>query len=131
MNENTEFDLEWAKRGGVFVARDNQIHHHFDFFGFTCGLVVRRSVKMVGGYVVGCWRTFADSYTTVRMVTRAECEAAGIEYIERPVSTSEIEHMRGIEYARGFDDGFRKNQQEIDELKEELHLKNNRMEKTQ
>ena len=90
MNENTEFDLEWAKRGGVFVARDNQVTHHFDFFGFTCGLVVKRTLKKVSGYVVGDWRTFSESYTPMSMATRAECEAAGVEYIERHVGADEL-----------------------------------------
>ena len=128
MNENTEFDLEWAKRGGVFVALDNQVPHHFAFFGFTCDVVVKRSIKKIRGYVVGGWRTFSESYAPTRMATRAECEAAGVEYIERPVSTEDIEHIRGIEYARGFDDGFRKNQQETEELKEELHDANEMLE---
>ena len=126
MNENTEFDWEWAKRGGVCITPEGTII----IYSQRGALEVNKYPNSVDGDCDFFWGMPRKGVTIeeqacmseLGMATRAECEAAGVEYIDRPVSTEDIEHMRGIEYARGFDDGFRKNQQEIEELNEELHL---------
>ena len=124
MDENTVFDLEWAKRGGVvcysgwtgerllkfvtmgtneeaiYSGQDGEELIGYDqtvgWFDFNGNILMEQSIG-------GMFR--------VRMATRAECESAGVEYIERPMRPEYIGHMCGIEYARGFDDGLATNKE--------------------
>lgn len=113
MDENTEFDWEWAKRGGVCITPGGTII----LYSQRGALAVNRYPNSGDGNCDFFWGMPRKGVTIeeqaymseLRMATRAECEAAGIEYIEPPMSAEDMEHIRGIEYARGFDDGFRKN----------------------
>ena len=86
MNENTELDLEWAKRGGVVINGADLYRYAYASeydYGHKCCLLHLKSKK------IGYWR--CDS---LRMATREECESACIEYIERPVSGQELVDLR-------------------------------------
>ena len=84
----SEFDLEWAKRGGVFVYKTvvDPI--------WTAKLIgVHKSgmLNIVFTTDLSTERCFKDD---LRMATLAECDAAGVEYIEPPVSAEELEELR-------------------------------------
>jgi hypothetical protein len=74
--ENTTFDLEWAKRGGVFVYKEvvDPI--------WTAKLIAVHKIGMLNIVFttdLSTERCFRDD---MRMATRAECDVAGVEYIE-------------------------------------------------
>jgi hypothetical protein len=101
---SNEFDLEWAKLGGavyaefelgysdathanetdggnvyfydrrrdLFVVADRQKHDHTFSFYHKC--TTHRLVDRVTSH-------FSSDCVELRMATRAECEAAGVEYI--------------------------------------------------
>jgi hypothetical protein len=86
--ENTTFDLEWAKRGGVFVYKTvvDPI--------WTAKLIgVHKSgmLNIVFTTDLSTERCFRDD---MRMATRAESDAAGAEYIEPPVGAEELAELR-------------------------------------
>ena len=97
MNENTELDLEWAKRGGVVYAEKANIIY---LCLWTKTNDDRRLVAIASKFRGYCFQTGSDNGKTsllhhqyvnvLRMATRAECESAGVEYIERPVSAEEL-----------------------------------------
>ena len=77
--DHSKFDLEWAKRGGVLTLNAGEL-----FFRLieqandnATKLYVYDLCAKVTEYVIA-----AD----FRMATPAECESAGIEYIEPPTS---------------------------------------------
>lgn len=85
--DHSIFNLEWAKRGGVVLMKccDTReahlaklIHHFGDWanFGF-----IHENLIVGSAYTVSDDEC-PDEYQVVRMATPAECEAAGIEYIE-------------------------------------------------
>ena len=86
--EQTTFNLEWAKRGGVFVYKGvvDPI--------YTAKLIeVHKSgmLEIVFTNDFSHERCFKDD---LRMATRAECDAADVEYIEPPVSAEELAELR-------------------------------------
>ena len=82
MNENTELDLEWAKRGGVV--------HSIGYELMKYGGKIFSDGSMLMLQIVMCHSPVSVSKRSLRMATRAECESAGVEYIERPVSAEEL-----------------------------------------
>ena len=99
-NKNTEFDVGWAKRGGVVYGK-------YDFGGnYLFRLVdchISRNEYLL--YPLFCFEKmyndrlglraiFLGSDAMERMATREECAAAGVEYIERPVSAEELADLR-------------------------------------
>ena len=86
MNENTEIDLEWAKRGGVV--------HSIGYELMKYGGKIFSDGSMLMLQIVMCHSPVSVSKRSLRMATREECESAGIEYVERPVSAEELAGLR-------------------------------------
>ena len=84
MNENTEFDLEWAKRGGLLINKGRLCKYTRGGGEQAIHISpISHSPLRILCMQQGC-----------RMATREECESAGIEYIERPVSAEELAGLR-------------------------------------
>ena len=84
MNENTEFDLEWAKRGGLLINKGRLCKYTKGGGEQAIHISpISHSPLRIICMQAGC-----------RMATREECESAGIEYIERPVSGQELVELR-------------------------------------
>ena len=102
--DHSKSDLEWAKRGGVLTKNDN--HRIREFYKLT---YLKHSGGGNGQQVI--WPTYCQIGSDnirrecvpfhskkdndyMRMATPAECEAAGIEYIEyhgwRPIESAPI-----------------------------------------
>lgn len=88
MNENTEFNLELAKRGmAVIVCWDD---------GEAMYFLSRRknTFENVNTDFDDFFELDDLPSNPMRMATRAECDAAGVEYIEPPVSAEELAELR-------------------------------------
>lgn len=99
-NENTELDVEWAKRGGIVYGK-------YDFGGnYLFRLVdchISRNEYLL--YPLFCFEKiyndrlgsrviFLRADAMERMATREECTVAGVEYIERHMSAEELASLR-------------------------------------
>ena len=93
MNENTEFDLEWAKRGGVL-----RLHEELADGATILGKCARTNEVNVCVIFLAPYKFFSTidvfSVENLRMATREECESAGVEYIDRPGSDQELAELR-------------------------------------
>ena len=78
------FDLEWAKRGGRLLCQHTSGDKTLGVLSLT-GESIETGTLLYGVIYNGFngW--------TVRMATPAECESAGIEYIEPPMIWRDIE----------------------------------------
>ena len=85
---SNQFNLEWAKRGGVIWC-------------FGCPKLVlfmrefddgRNTVQVVELDLFG--RTHVVPKSGLRMATREECDDAGVEYIEPPLYYEEVVALR-------------------------------------
>ena len=88
MNENTEFNLELAKRGmAVIVCWDD---------GEAMYFLSRRenTFENVNTDFDDFFELDDLPSNPMRMATRAECDAVGVEYIEPPVSAEELAELR-------------------------------------
>jgi hypothetical protein len=88
MNKNTEFNLYCAKRGmAVIVCWDD---------GEAMYFLSRRenTFENVNTDFDDFFELDDLPSNPMRMATRAECEAAGVEYIEPPVSAEELAELR-------------------------------------
>ena len=96
--DHAKFDLEWAKHGGVFVVLYLPT---MDSFYYT--IVQQRVVQIKSKKAIEVWSSDTPVIEVVAdlekhpefivsMATPAECEAAGIEYIEyhgwRPIESA-------------------------------------------
>ena len=86
--DHAKFDLEWAKHGGCCIFDDSTDVYKQLILG-----------KQVEERFIGARFFFRDHWVKLfcyfenyptRMATPAECEAAGIEYIKRPVSDQSL-----------------------------------------
>ena len=88
--DHAKFDLEWAKRGGVLMygAKASQLLkllklvEHDGEFPWCIPMSRKPNGKIERSRQLAL---IIDPYH-LRMATPAECEAAGIEYIARPVT---------------------------------------------
>jgi len=98
--DNSAFNLEWAKRGGVFVVLYLPT---MDSFYYT--IVQQAVLQIKSKKTIEVWSldTPAIEVVTdlekhpefiVRMATPAECEAAGIEYIARTASEQSLSDLQ-------------------------------------
>ena len=85
--ENTTFDLEWAKIGAALIGKDDKVlflaqgtHRSGCVYVYPANPVNGPSVR----------RITLRNPSFLHMATRAECDAAGVDYIEPPVSESAI-----------------------------------------
>ena len=110
--ENTTFDLEWAKRGGVVVGK-NKYDHTFIGKYLTNS---RREVELYD-YKTG-WLIWELKENYLRMATRAECDAAGVEYIEPPLNSEDKSAMLVIAHLNGYEAGKKNAEARIKELED-------------
>lgn len=114
--DHAKFDLEWAKRGGVFVIKpkymeinDETMRDYEFFYTFCAGKVIcindYRVVGLADGstYVGIIDSINNDGYYEVRMATPSECAEEGVEYIEppirwRPIDTTIHEELRLLQF---------------------------------
>ena len=102
--DHSVFNLEWAKRGGVFVVKpkymeiNDETMRDYDFFyTFCAGKVICINDYNViglddGSTYVGIIDSINnDGYLEVRMATPSECAEEGVEYIEPPMRWRPIE----------------------------------------
>ena len=102
--DHAKFDLEWAKRGGVFVVKpkymeinDETMRDYEFFYTFCAGKVICINDYDViglddGSTYVGIIDSINnDGYLEVRMATPSECAEEGVEYIEPPMMWRDIE----------------------------------------
>ena len=82
--DHSKFDLEWAKRGGRLLCQHTSGDKTLGVLSLT-GESIETGTLLYGVIYNGFngW--------TVRMATPAECESAGIEYIEPPMIWRDIE----------------------------------------
>jgi len=87
--DHAKFDLEWAKHGGCCIFDDSTIVYKQLILG-----------KQVEERFIGARFFFRDHWVKffcyfenypTRMATPAECEAAGIEYIDPPIRWLQID----------------------------------------
>ena len=87
--DHAKFDLEWAKRGGCCIFDDSTDVYKQLILG-----------KQVEERFIGARFFFRDHWVKffcyfenypTRMATPAECEAAGIEYIDPPIRWLQID----------------------------------------
>ena len=102
---NNEFNLEWAKRGGVIVA-SYSYENNGDGGSFNKSFLVKRLAENVfidaetlsekGGFLAQ--ESFRpediDDFYLVCMATREQCMDAGVEYIEPPLCYDEVVVLR-------------------------------------
>ena len=95
--DHAKFDLEWAKRGGVFVVLYLPT---MDSLYYT--IVQQRVVQIKSKNAIEVWRSDTPVIEVVtdlekhpefivRMATPDECKAAGIEYIDPPIRWLQID----------------------------------------
>lgn len=95
--DHAKFDLEWAKRGGVFVVLYRPT---MDSFYYT--IVQQRVVRIKSKSAIEVWRSDTPAIEVVtdlekhpefivRMATPDECKAAWIEYIDPPIRWLQID----------------------------------------
>ena len=88
--ENTEFDLNWAKRGGVVMLKK-----YLAKVTYVCNISGSMHVAQTLGQKVFNGESFASvSPRLLRMATPDECRIAWIEYIERPVSDQSLSDLQ-------------------------------------
>ena len=82
--DHSKFDLEWAKRGGRLLCQHTSGDKTLGVLSLT-GESIETGTLLYG--------VIYDGFNgwTVRMATPAECESAGIEYIEPPMIWRDIE----------------------------------------
>ena len=93
---NNEFNLELAKRGAVVIASVNQQPAIAKF------LAVKQDGRALFIYFINeCenerWHygfVQPPEYNGLRMATQEECDKAGVEYIEPPLSHDEMVALR-------------------------------------
>ena len=97
--ENTTFDLEWAKIGApvVFMGKyGNKLVTYYN-------VIIPQPSDMEPSYPFIDLTIEFNSVSTsllrlspadLRMAARPECESAGVEYIEKPVSAEELAELR-------------------------------------
>lgn len=87
--DHSVFNLEWAKRGGVCAIAD---HSEFGLYKYI------KPIDKALHYF--CDLEYLDDFgatmipNDMRMATPAECEAAGVEYIKRPVSDQSLSDLQ-------------------------------------
>lgn len=87
--DHSVFNLEWAKRGGVCAIAD---HSEFGLYKYI------KPIDKALHYF--CDIEYLDDFgatmipNDMRMATPAECEAAGVEYIKRPVSDQSLSDLQ-------------------------------------
>ena len=81
--DHSKFDLEWAKRGGRLLCQHTSGDKTLGVLSLT-GESIETGTLLYG--------VIYDGFNgwTVRMATPAECESAGIEYIEPPMTWRSI-----------------------------------------
>ena len=88
--DHAKFDLEWAKRGGVFV-----VLYLPTMYSLYYTIVQQRVVQIKSKKTIEVWSSDTPGIEVVtdlekhpefivRMATPSECAEAGIEYIEPP-----------------------------------------------
>ena len=86
-NERTPFDIEWAKRGGICAIDDEDIGKTTLYIFTQRGFIAlnRRGRDFFWEMPIhgDLYKQAIDS--DMRMATCAECEVAGLEYIEPPL----------------------------------------------
>ena len=89
--QHIPFDLEWAKRGGITKTKESSSSKSYlcrfvRSDGRTCLIAtVRMKHSSDGNFTAHPTEKLIEwTYKDVVMATREECEAAGIEYIDRP-----------------------------------------------
>ncbi len=90
---SNEFNLEWAKRGGVVNTSVNEEP------SFAKHLTTKPDGRVLFQFFVKNdeseqWHfgfIYPNDFHVLRMSTRAECEAAGVEYIEPPVDVEVLQ----------------------------------------
>lgn len=111
--ENTTFDPDLAVRG----------HHIYgtyeDGSGDTC-LLLERDLDL--GEVLAYSPLSQDLVIflecNVRMATRAECDAAGVEYIEPPLNSEDESAMLVIAHLNGYEAGKKNAEARIKDLED-------------
>lgn len=85
--DHAKFDLEWAKRGGRLICEHEGGERRLGVLSLT-GDSIETGTLLFGGIPI--WPE--NQQWIARMATPAECEAAGIEYIEyhgwRPIESA-------------------------------------------
>ena len=94
-NEHIPFEIEWAKRGGICAIDDEDIGKTTLYIFTQRGFI---ALNRRGRDFFWEMPTHGDLYkqaidSDMRMATCAECEAAGVEYIEPPIRWMPIETM--------------------------------------
>lgn len=123
--ENTTFDLEWAKRGMVvhiIYAKDKESKALSTFAAkrlHEIAIMIRgKWIKdFLGSYDLEKLLTFQEDYE-VRMATRAECDAAGVEYIEPPLNSEDESAMLVIAHLNGYEAGKKNAEARIKDLED-------------
>ena len=87
--DHSVFNLEWAKRGGVCAIAD---HSEFGLFKYIKPIDKALHYFCDIEYLDDFGATMAPN--DMRMATPAECEAAGVEYIKRPVSDQSLSDLQ-------------------------------------
>ena len=93
--DHAKFDLEWAKRGGVLMMTTGNV--------LALMKVVEGNYFLIADFFkdddIG-WRKnsppshYLHGGEDLRMAIPAECEAAGVEYIKRPVSDQSLSDLQ-------------------------------------
>ena len=89
--ESTTFDLDWAKCGGVWLLKGKGLQKDYFFVGYV---EIENRIYMTNAANGDGESLLKKDLAHVRMATRAECDAAGVEYIEPPVSAEELAELR-------------------------------------
>ena len=85
--DHSQFDLEWAKRGGVVMLKK-----YLAKVTYVCNISGSVHVAQTLGRKVFNGESFANvSPRLLRMATPDECRKAGSEYIEPPMMWRDIE----------------------------------------
>ena len=87
--DHSVFNLEWAKRGGVCAIAD---HSEFGLYKYIKPIDKALHYFCDLEYLDDFGATMAPN--DMRMATPAECEAAGVEYIKRPVSDQSLSDLQ-------------------------------------
>ena len=87
--DHAKFDLEWAKRGGRLICEHEGGERTLGVLSLT-GDSIETGTLLFG--VIPIWQE--NQQWIARMATPAECEAAGVEYIKRPVSDQSLSDLQ-------------------------------------
>ncbi len=127
--DHSEFDSEWAMRGGIVSLEYQKYSGAWQLYPTVNVLAV--PVFRYSHFVFmpfGEHETFGEIISensrvlSKSMATRAECEAAGVEYIERPVSAEQSAALARLMFAisEKIDNGMC--DWEIEDAYEDYHL---------